>query len=362
MQTRGISEGYMADMTDNSGYSAGNPSGAIAFAGAVVSLGLLVGMGVWGYKLVMRDVQGIPVVRAAEGPMREAPLNPGGDVALNTGLAVNEVAALGGASETGDRLELAPAAPGLTEEDLLVQPTAEAGEVQAGSAPLVTVTPGSEVVVTALGNSVTALTDETGPIGAPMTAEEIIALADGIAAETAPLSALGDLVSGATAELDAIVIDAEPAIQIISEDLPGVRTAFRPPMRPASFGATDATGTLVARANANSGTVSAIDAVVLESQDITAELVSSVPVAVGTTMVQLGAFDSAEVAQSKWVELNAQFTDFISSKDMVIQEATSGDQVFYRLRALGFTDVPDARGFCSVLTAQQAACLPVVVQ
>ena len=37
------------------------------FAGAAVSLALIAGVSVWGYKLVMRDVSGIPVVRAAEG-------------------------------------------------------------------------------------------------------------------------------------------------------------------------------------------------------------------------------------------------------------------------------------------------------
>ena len=35
-------------------------------AGALVSLALIAGIGVWGYKLFVRDVSGIPVVRAAE--------------------------------------------------------------------------------------------------------------------------------------------------------------------------------------------------------------------------------------------------------------------------------------------------------
>ena len=42
-------------------------------AGAAVSLALIVGIGIWGYKLIMRDVSGVPVVRAAEGPMRIQP-------------------------------------------------------------------------------------------------------------------------------------------------------------------------------------------------------------------------------------------------------------------------------------------------
>ena len=43
------------------------------WTGAAVSLALMCGVGVWGYKLLVRDVTGIPVVQAMEGPMRIAP-------------------------------------------------------------------------------------------------------------------------------------------------------------------------------------------------------------------------------------------------------------------------------------------------
>ncbi len=42
-------------------------------AGAAISLALIAGIGVWGYKLMVRDVTGIPIVRAAEGEMRVRP-------------------------------------------------------------------------------------------------------------------------------------------------------------------------------------------------------------------------------------------------------------------------------------------------
>lgn len=112
------------------------------FLGAVISVGLVAGIGVWGYKLLVRDVSGVPVVRAAEGPMRIQPEEPGGTEASHQGLAVNDVAAVGSASDPADRLVLAPEplelsledAPGadlnLQPEEALerVTPTAEAGE------------------------------------------------------------------------------------------------------------------------------------------------------------------------------------------------------------------------------------------
>ena len=86
------------------------------FAGAAVSLALIAGVSVWGYKLVVRDVSGIPVVRAAEGEMRVRPEDPGGQLARNTGLAVNEVAAAGEASGPVDQVTLAPRPVDLTAE------------------------------------------------------------------------------------------------------------------------------------------------------------------------------------------------------------------------------------------------------
>src|SRR6056297_3310451 len=88
------------------------------YAGAALSLALIVGVGVWGYKIMARDVSGVPVVRAATGePMRVAPNDPGGLNAAHQGLSVNKVMAEGGAEKPSDRLVLAPKPVTLTEED-----------------------------------------------------------------------------------------------------------------------------------------------------------------------------------------------------------------------------------------------------
>lgn len=82
--------------------------------GAAVSLALLAGVAVWGWKLAVRDVSGVPVVRALEGPMRVAPDQPGGMQAAYQGLAVNAVAA-GDPAVQAERIVLAPAPPSLAE-------------------------------------------------------------------------------------------------------------------------------------------------------------------------------------------------------------------------------------------------------
>ena len=115
----------MADFTYHAPADEQAPSGnRIAtltnWAGALVSLALIAGVGVWGYKLVMRDVTGVPVVQAMDGPMRIAPEDPGGTLADHQGLAVNDVAGTGLAAPVPDQLLLAPQPAGLSDEDLPV--------------------------------------------------------------------------------------------------------------------------------------------------------------------------------------------------------------------------------------------------
>ena len=92
-------------------------STVLNWIGAALSLGLIAGLGYWAYQLVVRDVTGVPVVRALEGPMRIAPEDPGGSTAAFQGLAVNAIAAEGTAEAPADLVVLAPVEVNLTEED-----------------------------------------------------------------------------------------------------------------------------------------------------------------------------------------------------------------------------------------------------
>jgi hypothetical protein len=77
--------------------------------GALISVALVAGVVWWGYNLAVRDVSGVPVVRALEGPMRVAPADPGGMQAAHQGLAVNAVASEGLFGTAADHVVLAPA-------------------------------------------------------------------------------------------------------------------------------------------------------------------------------------------------------------------------------------------------------------
>ena len=83
---------------------------------------------------------------------------------------------------------------------------------------------------------------------------------------------------------------------------------------------------------------------------------------VGTNLVQLGAYESPEVAASEWVRFNTRFSDFLAGKERVLQRAERGGRTFFRLRAMGFNEIADARRLCAALIAEGTDCVPVVVR
>ncbi|MEL6960782.1 MAG: SPOR domain-containing protein [Pseudomonadota bacterium] len=338
---------FAADYGPGQAGSGGQQASRIVnLSAAIVSVALVAGVGVWGYKLLMRDVTGIPVVKAIEGDMRVAPENPGGEIAAHVGLSVNAVPGEGGAAEPEDRLVLAPSSVGLEAEDLEVTPdltqTAEASEVAPAVDPDL-----AEAVAATLTDPDAA---QLAPVASapaepetPLTAEDVLALADQIAAGAEPLT---DLDAGEDVPITVAVNGVTVNPDIIPDAVPGVRRSLRPVMRPARAPAPvqPQTETTTAAASAPEANV----------------LTEALPV--GTKLVQLGAFDSAEIAASEWVRMSGTFPDFFDGKEQVIQQASSGGRTFFRLRAMNFTDLNDARRFCAALSAEGAACIPVVVR
>ncbi len=284
--------------------------------GAVVSLALIVGVGVWGYKLLVRDVSGIPIVRAAAGDMRVRPENPGGQLAQHQGLSVNTITAIGSSEERAEELRLAPQPTDLAEED---QPML-------------------------LGDQLTEVAVQADPIAEPPAAQDIAA-----ALESGSVEDLVAQLTNGVAPLEALEETGVPVLASISTDTAaallsgeGVRVSLRPTLRPK-------------RAAAAVGGVAT--PVAASSADVDA---ASLPV--GTRLVQLGAFDSPEIARAQWGKLNVRFAPFMAGKKRIVMKAKSGGRTFYRLRAQGFDDIGDARRFCSALVAESVDCIPVVTR
>ncbi|MCV2881209.1 SPOR domain-containing protein [Actibacterium sp. XHP0104] len=314
----------------------GGVQSLVTWAGALTSVVLVIGLGVWAYQLTMRDVSGVPVVRAIEGPSRIAPEEPGGRQADHQGLAVNRVAAHGEAAPPADRLALAPRPVDLTAED----------------APRAALRPEPRVVQ--------ALPEETPAEPAPVA----VAL-------TQETEAPADPVADAIAEQIAAPVEELVETPLVADDLVAEETeaetetavlvgrSVYPRARPDTDLAVLAA--LNAAAQYTRPAVAAAAAPVVATATAPVEL-DTTALAPGTNLVQLGAFDTPDVARAEWQRLSTRFSSLMQGKQRVVQSAVSGGRTFYRLRAVGFADISDARRFCAVLTAENTDCIPVVAR
>jgi len=189
------------------GYSAagsGHRFGRFAhLGGAALSVALVISGAVWAYQLAVRDVAGVPVIRAVVDPMRLAPSNPGGSQTLHQGLSVNAVAAAGTALPLPETLTLAPRPMELAEED------------RAGLEPLEPVG-GADVVAMAPAlapvEPLTTLSDSGAAEALPATQEDAVAaaLAEALGLES-PQATVSDTSVAAPTEMAAV---AAPGAEI----------------------------------------------------------------------------------------------------------------------------------------------------
>ncbi|MBZ4023415.1 hypothetical protein CKO11_13210 [Rhodobacter sp. TJ_12] len=330
----------MGGPNDGSGGGAPPMQRWVQWAGAASSVALVIGVVIWGYKLAVRDVSGVPIIRAMEGPARVAPENPGGDLAAHVGLAVNEVAGSGLAAPGPDRVVLAPEPTDLAPDDAPM----------AALRPLPEIAPPEEAAtpeVEAEGEDIAALPvpDRARPTpeGAP-TPDRADAPEPGI--EAAVAAAMQDILEEEPAE--AVAPEEEAAVppeDIISPDVPGLARSPRPVPRPARD--LQAEAAAAARAQADGAEVEELDP-------------AEVPA--GTRVVQLGAFDSPEIARAEWDRAMRRFDALMIGKRRIVQEAISGGRSFWRLRVEGFANVDEARQFCAALVAEGANCIPTVMK
>lgn len=290
---------------------------ALNIGGAVCSVALVLGLGIWGYRLAVRDVSGVPVFRAIEGPLRTAPADPGGQQASYQGLSVNAVAAAGVARPVPESLRLAPQEVDLTDEDVagLADLPLSAVSAEAGAqdmAPTPVLADDGQAGVSA------ALAEAMGDEGGVATPAPVVT--------DAALDVATDAITASEAVLPMEEAEAEPSV--------------RPRARPA---------TLQQAAAKVTETVEPPVAAPVDVASLTA----------GAQLVQLGAFDTENQAQQEWSRLEGQFATLLSGKAMVVQAAQSGGRTFYRLRAAGFGGAEDARAFCNTLLTGNSTCIPV---
>lgn len=167
------------------------------------------------------------------------------------------------------------------------------------------------------------------------TRQSIESLVDELANGVAPLEPLGEAATDDVSRSSTGLFD-----NAIDLSIPGVNKSWHPPARPENL----------------------LTIAALTPTSVTVTDIAAGNIAAGTRLAQLGAFDSEDEAKAGWVTLAAKFGDVMQDKQRVIEQASTGGRTFYRLRALGFTDLSDARRFCSVFVAENADCIPVTAR
>lgn len=321
-------------------------------AGAAVFAALVVGLGLWAYRLGTRDATEVPIIRAMEGPARVAPDDPGGLQAAHQGLEVNAVlagrpapeptataAALPEAlaGEDAPQGELVQAAPAALAARVLAEEAGTVAGTDAGSGP---VPRDAAVAIVAPADLAPADLSPAAPVDADLTVAALPA--DPLIGDGAPIAALPADDDGAAEAPSAsprprpagLVVSrakpaaAAPAAKPAAAEAPAVRTASTPAAKPAA----------------------------------PAAAVSTASPRAGSRLVQLGAFDSESSARKAWDQLVARNPDLLSSKQLVAERATSNARVFYRLRVAGFDSSDQTRQMCEALRARGIDCIPVTVQ
>ena len=318
--------------------------------GALVSVALIVILAVWGFKLVVRDVSGVPVIRAIEGAARTAPDNPGGELTDRTGLAVNSVAA-GSEAAPVDRVAIAPQATALNGQDVAM------GELGASAQE-----PSHPVELPLMDDAARVIARPDGEVAAPLAADAVAnaTISDAPAAEAAVNEVVTDLAGNEARDVAITNALAEAAVTVP----PGlVAKSGRPAPRPRRVAAAAVTAPTPATAErpvaAESRPAAAPEAA---RETPPAEAPAATRVASGASLVQIGAFDSDKLAKGEWNRVSGKFGALFSGKDMVIQKHETNGRAFWRLRAAGFGSKDEARRFCAALIAEGIDCIPATAK
>jgi hypothetical protein len=92
----------------------------------------------------------------------------------------------------------------------------------------------------------------------------------------------------------------------------------------------------------------------------TQEPLTADQVPVGTPLIQLGAFDSEQIAILQWVSFVEAHPVILGNLQRYIEPVNSGGTILFRLRAVGFADGIETRAACAALQSRGQDCIPTV--
>jgi hypothetical protein len=325
--------------------------------GAAVALGLIVALGVWFYRLGVRDAESVPIIRASAEPAKSRPEEPGGVVTPYQDITSYRVAE--SRPTTPAPTVLAPPAPEPRPEDVAmgrlapessVPPAARRAEHSAQRsgerpderpaerpAPEAATLPG-EGDVPAVDEEIDAELPEDGIAAAVV--EEVNGADEIAAGELAPMSeadVIAALVRQATLQDGAPETAPAPVAAVVTDAAPvGANLPPLPPARPADLSAR-------------------IAASVRSAETRAAELARRA--AESAVQIQLAADPDEQAVRAMWQRISQANQDILHDRQLAVQPTVSGGMTYYRLRVGPFSGTSEAHAVCQALQARGQDCI-----
>jgi hypothetical protein len=288
--------------------------------GALVAMALLMALGIWFYRLGVRDAQNVPIIRAAAEPAKSRPEDPGGVVTPHQDVESYEVASSEPAQ--AGAAYIATPAPSPRPEDVAMGEL-DQGDTQPGTG---TQAEAPETFVQSGQDTTGIETDESLPIVADLPLgdeEEQIALAP----------AQEQAVAETEAEVESEP-EPEPVVANGSAFAPSISPLSSP--RPANW-----------RDRVE-------QAVVRDQQSETALAVRA---AKSQVQIQLAANPDEGKIRALWQQVSRANSDLLRNRALAVQTTVSGGVTFYRLRVGPFKDGTEARAVCEALKSRGQDCI-----
>ena len=298
--------------------------------GALVAMALLMALGIWFYRLGVRDAQNVPIIRAAMEPEKVRPTDPGGLVAPHQEIESYEVA--GSQPTASAAAVVATQPPQPKPEDLPMAALQPAGDQE-------TATPETQtpVVIQPLPSA-----EGTAQNGEPVQANE--------AGDTPEAPADGQQL----ALSDQTLSDPQPDQQQVEVE-PDQSTAETEaePEFPGATKFAPARSPVAAPRPAN--VEARIVAAVATEQQTQLDLVKAA--ASSPVQIQLAADPNEQAIRAKWLKIRKANEDLLHNRALAIQTTVSGGTTFYRLRIGPFDSAAEARSVCQALKGRGQDCI-----
>jgi hypothetical protein len=306
--------------------------------GACIALALLVAMGMWFYRLGVRDAENVPIIRAAAAPAKIRPEDPGGAVAPYQDVASYRVAESKPAQATA--VVIAPPPPEPRREDVAMgklppEPRREDGPTAGTTAPV--------ALPQAAPSSASPASGEAAPPVIPVAATPALTASPDESEPAAEVAAQPE-----ASEIDELVAlahaaeTAEPAMAVPPADPVPRGSDYAPPLSPVA---------LPRPPDLKARMAAAVQAAEQSADDLVRRAAES------EVQIQLAADPSEDAVRRMWQRISQANQDILHDRELSVQTTVSGGTKFYRLRVGPFGDVSEARALCQALKARGQDCI-----